>query len=148
MHINISSTQIPKKLALNEALDIGVVSVISTYTTTYSSGAGTENRNKNIALASASLNNTIAEANGGRWSFNDCVGDATIERGYTEAGAIVGDRYTKSIGGGVCQVATTIFNAVYDSGLPIISRHNHDLHIASYPEGRDAAISYPYLDFI
>lgn len=148
VHISISSTQIPKKLNLNEALDIGVVSVISTYTTTYSSGAGTENRNKNISLASESLNNTIAEANGGRWSFNETVGDTTIERGYTEAGAIVGDRYTKSIGGGVCQVATTIFNAVYDSGLPIISRHNHDLHMASYPAGRDAAISYPYLDFI
>ena len=64
--INIASTKVPESLSLDEALTIGVVSVISTYTTTYSSGAGTENRNKNIALGAAALNNTICPANGGR----------------------------------------------------------------------------------
>ena len=64
--INIGSTKVPENLSLDEALTIGVVSVISSYTTTYSSGAGTENRNKNIALGAAALNNTICSANGGR----------------------------------------------------------------------------------
>lgn len=65
VQISIGSTKVPELLTLDEALNIGVVSVISTYTTTYSSGAGTENRNKNIALGAAALNNTICPANGG-----------------------------------------------------------------------------------
>ena len=52
------------------------------------------------------------------------------------------------MGGGVCQVATTIFNAVYEAGLPIDMRFNHSLYIASYPDGRDASVSYPDLDFV
>lgn len=146
--IAITSSKVPEKLGLSEALNIGVVTTISSYTTTYSSGAGTENRNGNIALCASTINNSICKSDGGRWSFNETVGDTTPDRGYTEAGAIVGNRYTKSIGGGVCQVATTVFNAVYDSGFQVVSRHNHDLHMASYPAGRDAAISYPYLDLI
>ena len=51
-------------------------------------------------------------------------------------------------GGGICQVATTIFNAVYDAGLPVVRRHNHSLYVATYPDGRDAAVSWPDLDFI
>lgn len=148
VNIKIGSTKVPETLSLDEAIRIGVVSEISTYTTTYSSGAGTENRNKNIALGAAALNNTICAANGGTWSFNEVVGNTTEDKGYLEAGAIWGNRYTKSVGGGICQVATTVFNAVYDSGLAIPERYNHDLHIASYPVGRDAAINYPDLDLV
>ena len=64
------------------------------------------------------------------------------------AGAIIDGEYTDSVGGGICQVATTVFNAVYESGLPIKERHNHSLYIASYPQGRDAAVSYPELDLV
>lgn len=55
---------------------------------------------------------------------------------------------TQEAGGGVCQVATTVFNSVYESGLPINERHNHTLSSSSYPAGRDAAIAYPTLDLI
>lgn len=88
VNINIGSTKVPETLTLDEAIRIGVVSEISSYTTTYSSGAGTENRNKNIALGAAALNNSICTANGGTWSFNDVVGDTTADKGYLEAGAI------------------------------------------------------------
>ncbi len=63
--ITVGSTKVPELLRLDEALSIGVVSVISSYTTTYSSGAGTEKKNKNIALGAAALNNSICKANGG-----------------------------------------------------------------------------------
>ena len=56
--------------------------------------------------------------------------------------------YSDAIGGGICQVATTVFNAVYIAGYPVDERHNHSLRISSYPEGRDAAIAYPYLDLV
>ena len=48
----------------------------------------------------------------------------------------------------MCQVATTVFNAVYDAGYPVLERRNHSLYIASYPAGRDAAVSYPDLDLV
>ena len=94
------------------------------------------------------LSNSIIKANGGTWSFNDTAGEATEDKGYQNAGAIVGGEYSDAIGGGICQVATTVFNAIYDAGYPITERHNHTLHIESYPEGRDAAIAYPYMDLV
>lgn len=146
--IEIKSTKVPESLSLDEAIKIGVVTTISEYSTNYSSGAGTENRNHNIALAASLVNNSICSANGGTWSFNQICGDCDASKGFLEAGAVLGNIYTKSIGGGVCQVATTIFNTVYDSGYEIVARYPHDLHMASYPAGRDAAINYPDLDLI
>ena len=68
--------------------------------------------------------------------------------GVSGSGRIIDGEYTDSVGGGICQVATTVFDAVYESGLPIVERHNHSLYIASYPAGRDAAVSYPELDLV
>src|SRR5205814_10067204 len=50
------------------------------------------------------------------------------------------------LGGGVCQVSTTVFNAAYEAGLPIVSRTNHALYISHYPQGRDATVNYPDTD--
>ena len=148
LSVEVLPTSITGNTNIEQALNIGLIQEISSYTTSYTTGAGTENRNDNIALAAASINNSICYANGSYWSFNEVVGDTTPEKGYKEAGTIIDNRYSKSIGGGVCQVATTVFNAVYDSGLEINTRFNHDLHIASYPVGRDAAITYPYFDLV
>ncbi|MED9986621.1 MAG: VanW family protein, partial [Streptococcus salivarius] len=90
----------------------------------------------------------IIPANGGTWSFLDTSGPITEDNGYQNAGAIIAGEYSDAIGGGVCQVATTVFNAVYEAGYPVTQRRNHSLYIASYPEGRDAAIvdSDPRID--
>ena len=143
-HIDVQSTTVPAEMSLNEALNVGVISTISEYTTEYTSGA--YERNNNIHLAADLLDNSIVKANGGEWSFNDTAGDCNEERGFLAAGSIVNGVTTDEIGGGICQVATTVFNAVYESGLPITERHNHSLYISSYPEGRDAAVSYDTLD--
>ena len=66
VHVEIGATKVPESLSLAEAINIGVVSTISTYTTSYSSGAGTENRNHNIDLGASLLNESICPANGGR----------------------------------------------------------------------------------
>ena len=92
------------------------------------------------------LNNSIARADGGEWSFNDTVGEANEEAGFQAAHAIINGEYDDAIGGGICQVATTVFNAVYEAGYPVTERRNHSLYISSYPTGRDAAIAYPDLD--
>lgn len=145
--IEIPPLETPESLEFEQARELGLVSIIGSYTTEYSDYAGTENRNYNIHHASDIINDSIAKANGGVWSFNDTTGDTNDETGFKAAGSIVQGEYVDSIGGGICQVATTVFNAVYEAGLPVVTRTNHELYIASYPNGRDAAVSYPYLDF-
>ncbi len=142
--IDIPSIDIPDQMSFDEAISLGLIGEISSYTTQFSSGA--EARNHNIRTVCGYLTNSVTKAHGGVWSFNDIAGETTEELGYLNAGAIVDGEYTDEIGGGVCQVATTIYNAIYDAGYPIVERHNHTLYIASYPEGRDAAIAYPYYD--
>ncbi len=132
---------------LDEAIDHGLICVISSFTTTYNTGAGTENRNHNIERVSAFLNNSVIPSQGS-WSFNGTAGECSEATGFLDAGAIVDGEYASEFGGGICQVATTVFNAVFESGFPIDRRFNHSLYIASYPAGRDAAVSWPDLDFV
>lgn len=144
--VEIPSTGIPSTLSFNDALSYGIIEEVSSFTTEYAQGV--EARNFNIHLMSDRLSNSIIKANGGTWSFIDTSGPISEDNGYKNAGAILAGQYSDAIGGGVCQVATTVFNSVYNAGFPVLERHNHSLYIASYPEGRDAAItdSDPQLD--
>ena len=143
--ITVTSADIPDEMTFDEARDYGLVVPISSFTTQYASGAAA--RNNNIHVAADYLNDSICKA-GETWSFLALSGETTAEKGYQDAGAIVSGEYSDAIGGGICQVATTVFNAVYEAGYPIEKRYNHSLYIASYPEGRDAAIAYPDMDLI
>jgi len=142
--VTVASVPLPSKMGFEEALDYGVIARIAEFTTEYTTYA-TE-RNHNIHLAATMLNHSIVERDGGIWSFNDTAGDCNEGAGFRGAGAIVDGEIVDEIGGGICQVATTVFNAVYDSGFPIVRRHNHTLYMPAYPEGRDAAVSWPDLD--
>ncbi|MGN0301440.1 MAG: VanW family protein, partial [Anaerotardibacter sp.] len=142
--IKVESIEMPESMTYQDAMDLGLISNFSSFTTTYAAGA--QARNHNIHTAADLLSYSVAPANGGIWSFNEIAGEATVEKGYQEAHAIVSGELTDSIGGGICQVATTVYNAVYDAGYPIVERRNHTLYIASYPAGRDAAIAYPTYD--
>lgn len=146
--IPIQTQRTSGPLSLDEALAYGVVTKFSTYTTQFNSTSSTMNRMYNIQKAADLINDSVVGADGGRWSFNETAGDCNAEAGFKEAGVISGDEMTQEAGGGICQVATTVFNAVYESGLPIIERHNHSLISTSYPAGRDAAIAYPTLDLV
>ena len=144
--IQVQSGSVPESLTFEEAKEMQVVTEISTYTTTFSNSSGTEARNSNIRLGASFLNNTVCSANGGTWSFNGIVGDTTQDKGYQAAGSIAEGEYVDTYGGGICQVATTVFNALYESCYKITERHAHSLYISSYPAGRDAAISWSDLD--
>ncbi|MBQ3301974.1 MAG: VanW family protein [Eggerthellaceae bacterium] len=145
--VSITSSDAPETLSFAQAVELGLIGVVGEYTTEFSDAEGTENRNHNIKLVSDILDNSIVTANGGIWDFNDRSGDTNEAAGFAAAGSIVNGEYVDSIGGGICQVATTIFNAVFEAGLDVVDRSNHTLFIASYPIGRDAAVSYPELDF-
>ena len=143
--IEVSSAEIPSSLSLDDARAFGLVEDIYSFSTQYSSG--NEARVTNIHTAANLLNNSICKA-GGTWSFNDIAGEATEDKGYQAAHAIVSGDYSDAIGGGICQVATTVFNSVYMAGYPIPKRYNHTLYISTYPTGRDAAIAYPDMDLV
>lgn len=143
--ISVASHDVPSTMNFDEALDYGLITEIRSFTTKYASGA--EARNNNIHVAADALNNSICKA-GETWSFLALSGEATEDKGYQGAHAIIGGELSDAIGGGICQVATTVYNAVYEAGYPIEMRYNHSLYVASYPEGRDAAIAYPDMDLI
>lgn len=146
--IDIATQQVSGSVDFDTALSYGIVSEISSYTTQFVGTTATKNRTHNIHLVSDLINNSVAKAGGGRWSFNEVAGNCNEDAGFLPAGAITGDEYIEEAGGGICQVATTVFNAVYDAGYAVPSRTNHSLYVASYPAGRDAAVSYPDLDFV
>ena len=81
-------------------------------------------------------------------SFWELVGPITVERGYMYAGAIINNRSDENvIGGGLCQVSTTIFNSISRQGYDIVERHAHGYYIDRYPVGYDAAVFEPGVDF-
>ncbi|MDR0888559.1 MAG: VanW family protein [Coriobacteriales bacterium] len=141
--VDFTTTPVDPSLTTDEAQGYGIVGEIATFTTNYSSASSA--KVTNIHLASDKVNGSLI-APGGTWSFNDTVGNTTTAEGYQQSIGIANGEYVDDIGGGVCQVATTIFNAAFNSGLPIVERTAHTLYIASYPAGRDAAVSYPNVD--
>ena len=85
-------------------------------------------------------------APGATFSFNEATGARTAAKGFLEAPVIINGELQTGLGGGVCQVSTTVFNAAYEAGLPITARTNHALYISHYPLGRDATVNYPDTD--
>ena len=101
---------------------------------------------KNISTGAAQFNNVVI-APGETFSFWNLIGEVTVQRGYAYAGAIIDGRSDPNvIGGGLCQVSTTIFMAVAQAGYQIVERGNHDYYIDRYPLGLDAAVFDPGLD--
>ncbi len=108
-------------------------------------------RAKNIAVAAGYLDNTVV-APGEVFSFLDSIGEISAARGYKEGYVILAEQTVPGIGGGICQVATTMFRAAMYSGLPIEERNPHAYIVGyyqqgGYPIGLDAAVFSPGVDF-
>jgi vancomycin resistance protein YoaR len=121
---------------------MGIHGVVSSYTTEY---GGIPNRIHNVQLVAHLIDNTLI-APGSTFSFNQTTGARTAAKGFLEAPVIVNGELTTGLGGGVCQVSTTVFNAAFEAGLKITERVNHALYISHYPQGRDATVDYPDVD--
>jgi vancomycin resistance protein YoaR len=80
------------------------------------------------------------------FSMNAATGERTGSKGYRTAKVIKEGEIVPGLGGGVCQAGTTMFNAVFFAGLPVLERRNHSLHISHYPMGRDATLNWPSTD--
>jgi len=142
--VALRTMRVEPEITTEEAQGMGITGRIGTYTTTYD--PGNRPRVNNIHTLADALDGTLI-APGGTFSFNDTIGPRTAEKGYQEAPAIVNGELVPQLGGGICQVGTTIFNAVFESGLPVVERRNHSLYISHYPKGRDATVSWGGPDF-
>jgi vancomycin resistance protein YoaR len=105
-----------------------------------------EERSHNIRLASEAINNHVVFP-GETFSFNETVGMRTKEKGYLPAPIIVRGELSEGIGGGICQVSSTLFNAADRSGLQIVKRYSHSKRVPYVPPGRDATVSWYGPDF-
>lgn len=105
-----------------------------------------KNRVNNIVLAVGEINGKVV-APGKVFSFNRTVGRRTAEDGYKKARIILRGKKSWGRGGGVCQVSSTLYNAVLAGGLKIVERHHHSRRISYVPEGKDATVVYGVKDF-
>lgn len=117
---------------------------LATYTTRYD--ASNYNRSNNLTIAASKINGTIIMP-GEIFSYNTVVGARTIEEGYKEAGAYSGEGVVQSVGGGICQISSTIYNTALLANLEIVDRSNHQFQTSYVPVSRDATVSWGYLDF-
>ena len=132
----------PAKLSTAKAEAMNIHAVVSSYTTIY---GGIPNRIHNVDLVAHLVDDTLI-APDATFSFNGTTGDRSAAKGFLEAPVIVNGEVTTGLGGGVCQVSTTVFNAAFEAGLKITDRTNHALYISHYPQGRDATVDYPDVD--
>ena len=117
---------------------------LGTKTTTYT--AGVKNRNANIKRATELINGTVVYP-GEEFNTNDILNPFTYENGYYDAGSYEGGKVVDSIGGGVCQVSSTLFNAVLYAELEITERWAHSMSVGYLPLSADAALAGDYKNF-
>ena len=121
--------------------------LLSEFSTSFKgSTLGRKNRVNNMALAASRINGIVLEP-GEEFSMNKTILDRTKENGYYLAPAIRNGTYEKEYGGGVCQVSSTLFNAVMMADLTVTERHHHRWPMHYLPIGRDATIATGYKDF-
>lgn len=118
-------------------------STLATYSTTFGAGG---NRGSNVSNAASRINGTVI-APGGTFSFNDTVGKRTIANGFKTAPEYLNGQTVDGIGGGTCQVSTTLYSAVLYSGLKIAVRSNHSMSVGYVPLGQDATVTDGGTDF-
>ncbi|MDD4803100.1 MAG: VanW family protein [Syntrophomonas sp.] len=141
--INVPIIMMQQEPAVKEEMlrDMGELSNYSTYFNT-----AEVNRSHNLYMATSSINKSIINPQTA-FSFNQTVGIRTMESGYMDALVIVGNKFEPGMGGGICQVSSTLYNACLLAGLEIVERHNHNLAVAYVPLGRDATVAYGIQDF-
>lgn len=155
MSANFSSSQeanIPKNLPLwgtfKEVPDLYQLypehKIIGGYYTTLLNNSA--NRTNNVKLACQKINGKVLYPNQ-TFSFNQTVGKRTKEAGFLEAPVFAGKKVVPGIGGGVCQVSSTLYNAVLACNLKVVERHPHSMKVAYVPDKRDATVSFGIQDF-
>lgn len=133
----------PAEFTTADAEASGVSEVVGEFTTEYPGDS--DYRNINIGRAAELVNNTFLKP-GDEFSMNGIVGERRLDRGFVEGGTINNGRYSTGVGGGISQLATTLYNASHFAGYEDLEHHPHSFYISRYPEGREATVSWGALD--
>jgi vancomycin resistance protein YoaR len=132
----------PPRFTADEVAGWGVTRPVASFTTYHAAG---EARVTNIHRIADLLRGALIEP-GGTFSVNATIGPRTRAKGFVEAGVIEQGEFTTSVGGGISQFATTLFNAAFFAGLEFEEYQSHSIYISRYPYGREATLSYPAPD--
>lgn len=147
--VNLPVQLAPATISASRLAALGIKDLVGTGSSKFAGSA--PERANNVKVAAMKLNHQFV-APGTTFSFLEALGPITKEEGYLEGLTIQGDATVPGIGGGVCQVSTTLFRAAFYAGLPIIERHQHVYRVSYYeqdgsPVGFDAAVYDPGVDF-
>ncbi len=129
--------------AITDDMVANFETVLSSYSTPFNPGRA--QRSHNLKLAMGIVNNTIVQP-GEQFSLNEIVGPRLTEHGYKSAPIFLRGEVVPSIGGGVCQVATTLYNVALLANLKVTQRHHHSRPVDYAPSGRDATVYYGQID--
>ena len=132
------------EITLNDLGKEAFSQILGTFSTTYNTS--NQNRITNLKLASEKIDGTIILP-GETFSYNKVVGERTIAKGYKEAAVYAGGKVVDGIGGGICQLSSTLYNSVLYANLEITSRSNHRFLTSYVTAGRDATVSWGTIDF-
>jgi vancomycin resistance protein YoaR len=146
---------LPRVTSEATAESLGITELVSSHTSYFYGSSAS--RKQNIKIASAQFYGVLI-APGETFSMADVLGDVSLDTGYSEAWIIFGDRTIKGVGGGVCQVSTTLFRTVFFGGYTILERHPHAYRVYYYEQtsgggnnsdlaGLDATVYVPLVDF-
>jgi len=155
-HVNLQlEYQYPQIKDDAQATDLGISELV-TYQTSYFYGSSAS-RIQNIQIAAARFHGVLVPP-GAEFSMAEILGDVSLDNGYAEALIIFGNRTIKGVGGGVCQVSTTLFRTAFFGGFPIVERYPHAYRVTYYEltrqgsvdtnlAGLDATVFVPVVDF-
>ena len=143
--VKIEEVVIQPEISTEDAQKMGIAERLSSWSIPVS---GTAARVNNINLLCDLIDGSLVKP-GGTWSFNSTTGERTEAKGFQKAPVIVNGAHEDQLGGGVCQVATCVYNAACYAGLGIESRVNHSFYISTYDDKgfADATVSWPEPDF-
>ena len=132
------------KVTIEDLSEIAFKDVLGTFSTRYD--ASNTDRTTNLKLAAGKINGTVLGA-GEEFSYNKVVGERTIAAGYKEAKVYSNGEVVDGLGGGICQISSTLYNAVVLANLDVTQRRNHQFVTSYLPAGRDATVVYGSQDF-
>lgn len=132
------------KVTTNDLGSEAFPDLLATYSTTFSTK--NTNRSTNIRLATQKINGVVLMP-GETFSYNQVVGKRTTANGFKVAAVYSNGEVSEGVGGGICQVSSTLYNAVLFSNLEVTERRNHTFHTGYVPAGQDATVSWGAPDF-
>ena len=142
--VEIKLQPIPPAIGTEDVDGMLFRDVLATFTATASSS---KDRNTNLKLACEAINGTVLNP-GDVFSYNDTLGERTAAKGYRPAPSYAGNKTVDTLGGGICQVSSTLYHCVVAAELQVVHRKNHGFLPSYMPVGLDATVSWGSIDFV